>query len=271
MAELTGKAISELPESTTVADSALIAVSQSGASRKMTLGTLLGNLLKNTGGTATGSIILSSSNIDTSVVPSSGVTGRAFGLADKNEVLMGSLYPGRTTAGVNSVVLTAYQTVNGSNVANYVLMGVSPTGDALVQLSSPSAWRTALGLGTSGAFPLTIAQGGTGSTGVDAESTISNIITAASGFTIIAANYRQWGKIAQIYFQARKAEAQTTAASMTLGTVVTGKRPVLLCSVVCADSSTITTAFLSAAGVVTASGTWAANGVKTFVATYLLP
>ena len=271
MAELTGKAISELPESTIVADSALIAVSQSGASRKMTLATLLGGVLKKTGDTATGSISIASSNIDTSVLPSVSQTGQAFNLRDKNNVGLASLYPGRTASGVNSVVLAAYQSVSGSNIANYALLGVGTTGDAVVSLSSPSAWRNALGLGTSGAFPLTIAQGGTGSTGVDAESTISNIIAAASGFAITSANYRQWGKIAQIYFQARKAEAQTTAASMTLGTVVTGKRPVLLCSVVCADSSTITAAFLSTAGVVTASGTWAANGVKTFVATYLLP
>jgi hypothetical protein len=271
MAELTGKAISELPESTTVSDSALIAVSQSGASRKMTLATLLGNLIKKTGGTATGSIILSSSNIDTSEVPSSGVTGRAFGLADKNEVLMGSLYPGRTTAGVNSVVLTAYQAVNGSNIANYVLMGVSPTGDALVQLSSPSAWRTALGLGTNGAFPLTIAQGGTGSTAVSSITTISSIATAASGFTINNAWYSQWGKLAMVRIDVKNANALAAASNITVATLVSGKRPVIIASGGMLSSVAIVAISNDGTVHILTRDVIAANATLYIYATYLLP
>lgn len=40
MAELTGKAVSELPEATSVQDSDLFAVSQNGSSKKMTVATL---------------------------------------------------------------------------------------------------------------------------------------------------------------------------------------------------------------------------------------
>lgn len=54
MAELTGKAVSELPAATTAQKADLIAVSQSGASKKMTLETLMNTSLGNvTQGTIT--------------------------------------------------------------------------------------------------------------------------------------------------------------------------------------------------------------------------
>lgn len=119
-------------------------------------------------------------------------------------------------------------------------------------------------------FPVSVANGGTGDTGVQSETTISNIISSGSGFTITSATYKQWGKVAQLYIQAKKATAQTTEASMTVGTVVSAKRPAVLVGMVCTDSS-ILYSYLAAGGTVSARGTWAADATKTFAATYILP
>lgn len=107
-------------------------------------------------------------------------------------------------------------------------------------------------------------------TTVESITTISNVITAGSGFTITNATYKQWGKVAQLYFQASKTAAQTSEASMTVGTVVSGKRPAVLVGMICTDTA-IKYAYVAAGGTVSARGTWAAGVTKTFVATYILP
>ena len=53
-----------------------------------------------------------------------------------------------------------------STYMNYIVFGNNDSGGAYVTLSSATAWRTALGLGTSGALPITVAQGGTNATSV---------------------------------------------------------------------------------------------------------
>lgn len=272
MADLTGKAISELTEATSVSNSDLIAVSRSGASRKMTLETLVGNLLKKNGDTATGSIAISSSNIDTTVVPSVSQTGQAFNLRDKNNVALASLYPGRTAAGANSVVLAAYQPVSGSNVANYILLGVGATGDPLVSLSSPTAWRNALGLGTAGALPLAIAQGGTGNTAVASETTVSNIATAASGFTIASATYAQWGKLAMLRLNITSANALTANQYISSATILSGKRPVIAAPGTPINTTLVRT-YIDTNGTVYIVTTNAVPANTTFymIYTYLLP
>lgn len=119
-------------------------------------------------------------------------------------------------------------------------------------------------------FPVSVENGGSGQTGIESEATISNVITAGSGFTITNVSYKQWGKVVQLYVQATKTEAQTASASMTVGTVVSGKRPSVLAGAVCTDTS-INYAYVAAGGALSARGTWAANAEKTFVATYILP
>ena len=94
----------------------------------------------------TGTLSISSSNIDTSIIPSSGVTGRAIIFNDKNHQSIASFYPGRNTSGTNSFVCASYQQVNGTNKTNYMMLGTESNGNATVQFSHPAAWRTALGI-----------------------------------------------------------------------------------------------------------------------------
>ena len=75
-----------------------------------------------------------------------------------------------------------------------------------------------------GAFPITIAQGGTGSTGIFTTSTVSDILTAASGATIVSADFAQWGKLAQLRV-AVKYNQSIPSTDVTLATLKSGKKP----------------------------------------------
>ena len=161
-----------------------------------------------------------------------------------------------------------YTTCNSHN--NILTLSVDDDGTNSVAVTDPSAWRYAIGLGTSGALPITVAQGGSGQTAVTSVTTASSIVTAASGFTVASASYYQWGKIVQIRMQFKKTAAQSTAAEMTLGTIVSGKRPIQTCATTC-NSGTINTVTIGSNGNVIANGTWAANAEKGFFATYILP
>lgn len=116
---------------------------------------------------------------------------------------------------------------------------------------------------------LAIGDGGTGQTGVTSTTTVSDIISAASGLSIVSATYTQWGKIAQINVVVKKTAAVTTATDITLGTLVSGKRPSVACGAIC-SSSTISHSYITTSGSVVANGTWAANTQKTIMATYIL-
>lgn len=78
-----------------------------------------------------------------------------------------------------------------------------------------------------------IANGGSGQTGITTTTTVSSIITAASGITISSAEYCQWGKVAQLQITWKSSNtisvgADGNAADVTVGTVVSGKRPKIM-------------------------------------------
>lgn len=153
MAELTGKAISELPESTTVNNSALVALSENGASKKMTLATLVGNLLKKTGDTMSGpltiadaSIVVQDTRITSGTTPSSDIYGRSYYLNDSNGFNIATWQVMSLANGREGFQLVAGKRVNNVNKFNYIRMNVDANGDPIVELSGAAAWRKALGL-----------------------------------------------------------------------------------------------------------------------------
>lgn len=73
---------------------------------------------------------------------------------------------------------------------------------------------------------LPITSGGSGQTGTVTETTISDIITAGTGITISAANFARWGKVAMLQLAFKKSTATATGASITIGTVKNGYRPI---------------------------------------------
>lgn len=69
-----------------------------------------------------------------------------------------------------------------------------------------------------------ISKGGTGMSEISMTSTVSDILTAASGFTINEVFFAQWGKIAMLDLSFTPTTTKTTGLH-TIGTLVTGKRP----------------------------------------------
>lgn len=68
-----------------------------------------------------------------------------------------------------------------NNQRNYLNLYISPAGVATVDLSAPSAWLDALGLGS-----------------ISTTTTVSNICSAGSNITIRGATFSQWGKFAEL-------------------------------------------------------------------------
>lgn len=83
---------------------------------------------------------------------------------DKNGTAVGQVYGGVDGSGNPHLALYGRRVVNGSTVYNTLQLTVDSNGNRIVTITAPQAWRSALGLGTSGALPITIAQGGTGAT-----------------------------------------------------------------------------------------------------------
>lgn len=155
MAELTGKAISELPESTTVNDAALVVLSENGASKKMTLATLVGNLLKKTGDTMTGNLTISNispgiylNNTNYNVTATSYTQGNSVGfrLRDVNSKNVAIITDRYVADGKTGLWLSGWKTVGGTDISNALSLLVDKNGNRVVEVNDPAAWRKALGL-----------------------------------------------------------------------------------------------------------------------------
>lgn len=161
----------------------------------------------------------------------------------------------------------ALRTVNGSEVSNSLGLYISSTGAKSVSISDPAAWRSALEIGTSGAFPLTIAQGGTGNTGTYTTTTVTDICAASSGFTISAAQYAQWGKIAMFWFRASVTTAVTSNVWTPVATFNSGKRPA---GTVLVQELNKKLAVVYSSGEISVWGTLSSGASLEFSATYIL-
>lgn len=189
-----------------------------------------------------------------------------FTVKDSGGTAFGYLSSEYTSGGRKGLL---FQVARGG-VYNVLRIAIDDNGDRQVLVNAPDAWRSALGLGTSGALPITIAQGGTGQTEVTGTTTISQIVTAASGFSIENARYTQWGKVAMVTIAFKKTTAQTTVTTMIAGTLVSGKRPAYYAPAVALNSS-ISWSDVYSNGNIRLNGTWAANGIVYVHSIYLLP
>ena len=79
------------------------------------------------------------------------------------------------TNGQTNVTVSAYRTIDGTTYYNGLTLGVRPDETRVVAFSDVKPWLLALGLGTNGELPVTVAQGGTGaSTLASGEALIGN-------------------------------------------------------------------------------------------------
>lgn len=190
-----------------------------------------------------------------------------FALKDKNGLTFAYIRGLFRTTGRNGVQFGATR----GSTANAVALEVDADGTRNVSFSDPAPWRSALGLGSSGSLPITIAQGGSGQTEVITEETISNIADAASDCTITSAKYAQWGKVAMIEIAVKKTTAVTTDATTTLATIKSGKRPALRSVATILSGVNPVKCYIHNGGNVAVYGTITANQTITIVSTYLLP
>lgn len=200
--------------------------------------------------------------------PSSNL-GKLFAiLRDVSSRYYGRIRGVHRTSGEAGVELGAIREAGGTTYYNGVTFYLGDDGSPRVYLDFPAEWRKVLGLGTNGALPITIAQGGTGQTGLITTSNISEIITAASGFTVTEAYYAQFGKVATVYALIQSNNGVTTNDWTTWATIVSGKRPGTNIVMGCTRTSYCS---LGSSGNIMVSSTVSAGVNHLFSATYLLP
>ena len=230
---------------------------------------LTGNLLVVTGTVNSygPAVILKNTAVDTSATSSSEIKYTTLGYKDAYDRYAAYVEHAFTTVGQSQLTVRVRKMVSGDNLSNGLWFGINNDGTKYVGLDDASGWRSALGLGSSGVLPITIAQGGSGMTGSNLITDISQIATAASGYTITGAWYTNWGKISSLYLNVKKSSAGSGA--QMVATMVAGKR-----SSASGGLGTVLdntgTAYMSSNGNITFNGTWTANTQKTFMFTYIL-
>ena len=182
--------------------------------------------------------------------PSSLVSQIAHDFRDVSSRYFGRIMALQRSDGRAGIDVGAVRSINGSAVYNTVEMTIDDSGNRQVLFSNAKTWLDALG------------------PGLITTNTISEIITAASGFTITEAYFAQFGKVAMFSAVIRANNAVTSSAWTTWATLKAGKRPFVDCAI----NATLTSfCQLSSQGEILVSETVSANSVYVFSGTYLLP
>jgi uncharacterized repeat protein (TIGR02543 family) len=206
-----------------------------------------------------GYLRLTSSNInrdgDDPDSQAAGNTRIVFSDAD-NETI-GFIYPVRETDGRQRLLIqVANEKSDGTAVYNSISLYISKTGAATYAVTSPANFRSAIGVKGVDDDPTSV-------------TTISSIITAASGITITAATYSERNGVATLKLNFTR--TATSTGSFNIGTVVSGKRPSMAIYGP-TNSTSLTYSYITSAGVVSAyANTATGTGTYGCSFTYLLP
>jgi len=204
-----------------------------------TASTPSGDYVAKSGDTMTGALTISSGglevdsydvNLDSTVLavgtaPSIDSASGGMILRDKVKTVFGRIRGFFGSDGRIGTQMITERTVGGSTVYNMLGLLISSTGVRSVRLSDAQIWRSALELGSSGAFPLTIAQGGSGNTGLYSTTVGSDFGAAQTGFSINTCYYAQWGKIALFELKLNITADVSTAKWTTCFVINSSKRP----------------------------------------------
>ena len=126
-------------------------------------------------------IALTSSAITLGTKPASNQFTNKFRFRDAVRKTMARIQAVYLTSGQSGIQIYADNYADGEDVYNYLGMYMGETGIATVAMSHPAAWRWALGLGTNGALPITVAQGGTGAATAAAHSVFAGPAGSSAG------------------------------------------------------------------------------------------
>lgn len=103
-------------------------------------------------------------------------------------------------------------------------------------------------------------------TAVSTTTTIADIVTEATGYSVTQAQYASWGKIAMVRLVVKK-DASAGSGTQTICTLVSGKRPVYVAPGNCGYSSNCA---IGTGGGVVVSQNVAANATLQIRAIYIL-
>lgn len=159
--------IDDLPSISIANDSDEIAIEQGTATKKITKGNFLQEIVSSisslisdisgkvskAGDTMSGDLLLSDascisqdSRITSGTTPSSNIYGRSFYLNDRQRFNIGTWQIMSLTNGRDGFQLVGAKKVNNVNKYNYIRMLVDANGNPVVELNGAAAWRSALGL-----------------------------------------------------------------------------------------------------------------------------
>lgn len=197
----------------------------------------------------------------------------------EQEALQRSEFMLATIATADSAAGTVTMTLDGMTSAmqkSYkTLSGAWPlaAGDRVVVMKMSGTYVVLgkIGSASSPSDILPIANGGTGQSAVETETTLANIMAAGTNVTISSVSFAKWGKIAMLAGQFTRTTAQSLDSGfVTIGTLVEGKRPAFTGMFAFTDYGLGTGAVWYTGGI-WAYGKYTANTSQRFGAIYLLP
>lgn len=108
--------------------------------------------------------IMIKSDIDPDTAPESSQWYRLMSIKDTDDMPRSYFGAFDMANGTQGIQIETKRMIDGEAQYNGLRLGISPTGEKVVNIHAADAWRSALDLGTNGALPITVAQGGTGVT-----------------------------------------------------------------------------------------------------------
>ena len=230
------------------------------------------SVLGTAGGTLTGDVFYKSSTKVDGTAPDNELAAPHIYFRDKNDKTLGDISHTITTSNNSGIVIQSRRTVSDVVKRAYLALYLKSDGTENVVISSPTAWRKSLNLGTDGVIPITVAQGGTGHTQVVStnNTTGSGICTVSSGFSFTGTQYLlKWGKMAQVNLTFKCTTATSNGASqgVQLGTMTAGNHPVASIAVMSSNSKY---ARIDNEGKIVVYGDFAVNNTVAIRCAYLL-
>lgn len=167
--------IDQLPTiSPPVQDTDELAIERGTQTYKVSVGN---SFVKKTGDTMTGALQITgvtpngdkifgtkNENYGITSIPSSTQNDYLFIAYGSDDKMLGSIRDYISSTGQIGLSIFGRNEYNGSPVLNGLYLLVDSSGNRVVDFSDVVPWRKALGIGTNGALPITVAQGGTGAT-----------------------------------------------------------------------------------------------------------
>ena len=212
------------------------------------------------GGTMEGLLYVKSTNLTSGTTVGSSTSGNAVAYTDSAGAVIGTIRPVFQTDSKQGIRIQVSRSIGGSTKSNAVTLYIDSSDNHTVIFTDASAWLTGLGLNT-----------------VTTETTVGNIASASSPFSITAASFSNVGKLAMVYLTVKGGTSAISgdATSTQVATLNSGKRPPSRAAAVVVNGTTSTSvqptkAYINSNGAVYIIGSVAASQTFYVMATYIL-